>query len=250
MLLKHETTHRGACKSCPFNCSQDMSTEDYLPLRSSALFPSKTRFCPSKAIIETKLLIILICGVFVYWSSAGAHDDHTHFPLCKSHFHAVMQSRGMWMILRCPVLVGERMINTICNHTYQCNQRNSSKLHIMDAEENMGNPKKKLNLLLQLFSLDITSNRSVQPNQYPKQKIKVSQKATGYKHTESCKTAETQSHRDSLKRWRTFPGAHQDSAKSILMSHPGGHKRVQMRISRAQGLGHPGRAQRSRVGAV
>lgn len=128
MLPKRETTHRGACESCPFNCSQDMSAEDYLPLRSSALFPSKTCFCPSKAIIETKLLIILICGVFVYWSSTGARDDHTHFPLCKSHLRAVTQSRGIWTILRCPVLVRERMINTICNHTYQWNQRNSSKL--------------------------------------------------------------------------------------------------------------------------
>lgn len=124
MLPKHETTHGGGCESCPFNCSQDMSAEDYLLLRSSALFPSKTCFCLSKAIIETKLLIILICGVFVYWSSAGARDDHTHFPLRKSHLRRVAECGWYW----CPVLVRERMINTICNHKYQCNQRNSSKL--------------------------------------------------------------------------------------------------------------------------
>lgn len=114
MLPKHETTHRGDCKSCPFNCSQDVSAEDYLPLRSSALFPSKTCFCPSKAIIENKLLIILICGVFVYWSSAGTRYDHTHFPLCKSHLCAVMQSRGMWTIFRCPVLVRESENHLSC----------------------------------------------------------------------------------------------------------------------------------------
>lgn len=68
-----------------------MSAEDYLLLRSSALFSSKTWFCPSKAIIESKLLIILICGVFVYWSSTGARDDRTHFPLRKSHLRAVTQ---------------------------------------------------------------------------------------------------------------------------------------------------------------
>lgn len=52
-------------------------------------FPSKTCFCTSTAIIETKLLIILIWGVFVYWCSAPNPDwlHLTKFPFCNNHPH-------------------------------------------------------------------------------------------------------------------------------------------------------------------
>lgn len=64
------------------------------PQHSLWFFPPKTCFPPSTAIIETKLLIILICRLFVYWWSDPNSDwSHlTDFPLCNSHLH----HDGVW----------------------------------------------------------------------------------------------------------------------------------------------------------
>lgn len=74
-------THRGACKSCSFNYSQNISMEVCLPLLH--YFPAQHVF----AHVETKLLIILICGLFVCpWSNSNCDWSHTtHFPLCNNN---------------------------------------------------------------------------------------------------------------------------------------------------------------------
>lgn len=201
------------------------------PLR--IVFPSALQPCfrarhvsvRHRLLLKAKLLIIFnlwgVCLLIIRRRLAAI--AHTQFPLRKSHLCAVMQSAGIWMEsdeMRRPKLVREETINTICNHVIRETPLSRWILCVWALnrclESTFGTQKKvwetqrgkKINVLLRPFSLDVRSNKCVQPDQFSilNHKIKGSQKATGHKYTESYRAAESQSERDSLEGWRTFPG--------------------------------------------